>query len=123
MTDLRDQSHQKDKLRTGDCREDVVSLWYWYVHPFASSGCKAQTFQTPALAAFDIKVDASSCFPELLLAVANVDVACRYCTLAIGAGKGVYCDVVVLVHIGRNYPPLSSKPPLGMAPSWLACQA
>jgi hypothetical protein len=38
------------------------------------------TFQTPALATFDMKVDADSCFPELLLAVATVDVACRCCT-------------------------------------------
>jgi hypothetical protein len=36
---------------------------------------QAQTFQTPALAAFDIEVDANSCFPELLLAVATIDVA------------------------------------------------
>ena len=49
---------------------------------------KALTFQTPALAAFDIEVDANSCFPELLLTVATVDVACRYCTLAIGGGNG-----------------------------------
>jgi hypothetical protein len=50
---------------------------------------QAQTFQTPALAALDIEVDADSRFPELLLAVATADVACRYCTLAIGAGNGV----------------------------------
>jgi hypothetical protein len=35
-------------------------------------------------------VDADSCFPELLLAVATVDVACRCCTLAVGGGNGVY---------------------------------
>jgi hypothetical protein len=35
-------------------------------------------------------VDADSCFPELLLAVATVDMACRCCTLAIGGGNGVY---------------------------------
>ena len=46
--------------------------------------------QTPALAAFDVEVDADSCFPELLLAAATVDVACRCCTLAIGGGNGVY---------------------------------
>jgi hypothetical protein len=33
-------------------------------------------------------VDADSHFPELLLAVATVDVACRCCTLAIGGGNG-----------------------------------
>jgi hypothetical protein len=38
-------------------------------------------------------VDADSCFPELLLAVATVDVACRCCTLAIGGGNGVYYHV------------------------------
>ena len=58
--------------------------------PHCQLRLQAQTFQTPALAAFDIEVDANSCFPELLLAVATVDVACRYCTLAIGAGNGVY---------------------------------
>jgi hypothetical protein len=42
-----------------------------------------------SLAAFDIKVDADSYFPELLLAVATVDVACRCCTLATGGGNGV----------------------------------
>jgi hypothetical protein len=31
----------------------------------------------------------NSYFPELLLAVATVDVACRYCTLAIGGENGV----------------------------------
>jgi hypothetical protein len=55
---------------------------------------QAQTFQTPALAAFDIEVGANSCFPELLLAVATVDVACRNGTLATGAGKGVYTTFV-----------------------------
>ena len=59
--------------------------------PLCQLRLQAQTFQTPALAAFDIEVDANSYkyFPELLLAVATVDVACRYCTLAIGAGNGV----------------------------------
>jgi hypothetical protein len=33
-------------------------------------------------------VDADSCFLKLLLAVATVDVACRYCTLAIGVEMG-----------------------------------
>ena len=44
----------------------------------------------PALAAFDIEVDADSYFPELLLAVATVNVACHCCTLAIGRGDGVW---------------------------------
>jgi hypothetical protein len=57
--------------------------------PIPTSDCKPKPFQTPVLAAFDIEVDANSCFPELLLAVATVDVACRYCTLAIGGGNGV----------------------------------
>jgi hypothetical protein len=68
---------------------------------------QAQTFQTPALAAFDIEVDANSCFRELLLAVATVDVACRYCTLAIGAGNGVY----VANRLGANF----RRPNLGLA--------
>ena len=34
-------------------------------------------------------MDANSCFLELLLAVATVDMACRYCTLAVGGGNGV----------------------------------
>src|SRR5437773_794499 len=58
--------------------------------PLCQLRLQAQTFQTPALAAFDIEVGANSCFPELLLAVATVDVACRNGTLATGAGKGVY---------------------------------
>src|SRR5205085_10643765 len=58
--------------------------------PHCQLRLQAQTFQTPALAAFDIEVDANSCFPELLLAVATVDVACRYCTLEVGAGNGVH---------------------------------
>jgi len=62
---------------------------------------QVQTFQTPALAAFDIKVDASSCFPELLLAVATVDVACRYCTLATGAGKGEYITIAVAQTLAK----------------------
>jgi hypothetical protein len=39
---------------------------------------------------FRYQSDADSCFPELLLAVAIVDVACRCCTLAIGGGNWVY---------------------------------
>jgi hypothetical protein len=49
---------------------------------------QAQTFPTLTPAAFDIEVDANSHFLELLLAVATVDVACRYCTLAIGVEMG-----------------------------------
>src|SRR5947207_12137717 len=60
--------------------------------PHCQLRLQAQTFQTPALAAFDIEVDANSYFPELLLAVATVDVACPYCTLAIGAGNGGYAN-------------------------------
>jgi hypothetical protein len=37
---------------------------------------------------FRYRSDANSCFPELLLAVATVDMACCYCTLAIGGGNG-----------------------------------
>jgi len=55
-----------------------------------ASRLRTWTFQTPALAAFDIEVDINSCFPELLLAVETIDVACRYCTLAIRVDKGVY---------------------------------
>ena len=62
---------------------------YWYT-PHCQLRLQAQTFQTPALAAFDIEVDANSCFPELLLAVATVDVACSYCTLSIGVDLWVY---------------------------------
>jgi hypothetical protein len=75
---------------------------------------QAQTFQTPALAAFDIEVDANSCFPELLLAVATVDVACRYGTLATGAGKGVYIqehfqiEVLSARHPVPNFAKLST---------------
>jgi hypothetical protein len=46
-------------------------------------------------------VDANSCFPELLLAVATVDVACRCCTLAIGGGNGVYAPVEVEMQMHR----------------------
>ena len=66
--------------------------------PHCQLWLQAQTFQTPALAAFDIEVDANSCFPELLLAVATVDVACCNGTLATGAGKGVYSYVVCWVR-------------------------
>jgi hypothetical protein len=58
------------------------------VTPHSHLRWQAYTFQTLALAAFDIKVDAESCFPELLLAVATVDVAWRRCTLAIKVEMG-----------------------------------
>jgi hypothetical protein len=52
-------------------------------------------------------MDADSCFPELLLAVVTVDVACRCCTLAIGGGNGVYTiDLDHLVPNGGS-PPVS----------------
>jgi hypothetical protein len=42
-----------------------------------------------------------SCFSELLLAIATVDVACRCCTLAIGGGNGVYAPVEVEMRMHR----------------------
>jgi hypothetical protein len=55
-------------------------------------------------------VDANSCFPESLLAVATVDVACRYCTLAIGGGKGVNQESALAV---RFLPTGNSVPAFG----------
>jgi hypothetical protein len=36
------------------------------------------------------------CFPELLLNVATVGVSCRYCTLAIGRGDGMYTALALV---------------------------
>jgi hypothetical protein len=41
---------------------------------------------------------------ELLLAVATVDVACRYCTLAIGGGNGVYSTEILLYTLIGVHP-------------------
>ena len=62
------------------------------VHPISTSDGKPNLpdARTSCFLLFDIEVDADSCFQELLLAVATVDVACRCCTLAIGAGNGMY---------------------------------
>ena len=92
--------------------------------PHCQLRLQAQTFQTPALAAFDIEVDANSCFPELLLAVATVDVACRYCTLATGADNGVYITASHITPWLFRSPYVSSfSTPLILARSVTFCAA
>jgi hypothetical protein len=67
----------------GDCQALAVNCRF--PPPIASPNLP----DAPAPAAFNIEVDANSCFLELPLAVGTVDMACRYCTLAIEGGNGV----------------------------------
>jgi hypothetical protein len=78
----------------GDCPDVSCQMPHMRIYPIPNLRLKAKTSQTPTPAAFDIKVDVKFLLLELLLAVATVDVACRYCTLAIDVEMGVHAHIL-----------------------------